>query len=126
MRTYRDDWNELIDALEIKEPPFFKEREVWWTSIGINIGHEEYGKGKRFLRPVLIFKKFGVFTFLGIPFSTARKIGDTYLSLEFNGKSNIALLGQIKTYDSRRLFKKCGFVDNVVFEAIRKAVKDLL
>ena len=45
----------------------FKEGEVWWCSVGLNVGEEEFGKGERFVRPVLIFKKFTQNSFLGIP-----------------------------------------------------------
>lgn len=33
-------------------------REIWWCSIGINVGDEEDGKNSMFERPVLIIKKF--------------------------------------------------------------------
>ena len=35
-------------------PPKFKERDIWWVSIGVNIGYEEDGKHEKYLRPVLI------------------------------------------------------------------------
>ena len=41
-----------------KYPRFFKEREIWWASIGSNVGSEEDGKNNDFERPVLILKKF--------------------------------------------------------------------
>ena len=36
---------------------YFKEGDIWWCSIGLNIGDESYGKGRDFRRPILIFKK---------------------------------------------------------------------
>ncbi len=65
------DWLKVkINLRSSKAKPLFKEGEVWWCSIGINIGVEIYGKGKKFTRPVLIFKKFNEGSFLGIPLTT--------------------------------------------------------
>ena len=36
----------------------FKQGEVWWCSLGLNLGEEIFGKGEKFSRPVLVFKKF--------------------------------------------------------------------
>lgn len=41
-----------------EQPVYFREREIWWCSVGINIGDEEDGKNNLFERPVLILKKF--------------------------------------------------------------------
>jgi len=39
-------------------PSFFIEAgQIWWIRIGCNIGHEIDGKGKSFLRPVLVMSK---------------------------------------------------------------------
>ena len=36
----------------------FHEREIWWCSIGINLGDEQDGKNELYERPVLVIKKF--------------------------------------------------------------------
>jgi hypothetical protein len=46
----------LVDAPQ--KNSLFKEREVWWCSIGLNVGDEEFWKGAYFTRPVLVFKKY--------------------------------------------------------------------
>ncbi len=69
-----DGWDKFYKKLEgFGDGPFFKEREIWWVSIGINIGHEEDGKGEQYSRPVLILKKFNKYTFSGIPLSTTKR-----------------------------------------------------
>lgn len=45
-------WTRKSDKL------FFKQGDIWWCSIGMNLGEEIFGKGKKFTRPVLVFKKF--------------------------------------------------------------------
>lgn len=40
-----DAWNEYKKELEIKNQTIlYKEGEIWWTSIGVNIGNESCGK----------------------------------------------------------------------------------
>jgi len=52
---------------------FFKEKELWWCSVGVNLGEEIFGKGVKFTRPVLIFKKFTSNSFLGLPITKQEK-----------------------------------------------------
>ena len=38
-----DKWNEkkkTIDQKEISDQTFFNEREIWWGSLGLNVGFE--------------------------------------------------------------------------------------
>ena len=42
----------------------FSEREIWWCSIGANIGHEEDGKHRYFERPVIVLRKYNKNYFL--------------------------------------------------------------
>jgi mRNA interferase MazF len=41
-----------------KKRPLVKCGEIFWCSVGLNVGVEYDGKGKKFLRPVLVLKKF--------------------------------------------------------------------
>ena len=50
----------------------FKDREVWWCKVGINVGYEINGK-TLFLRPVLIIRKISSNTFIGIPLTRKEK-----------------------------------------------------
>ena len=63
------EWIQLKEQLHnaSHKPPLFKEGEVWWCSVGENVGKEINGKSKLFSRPVLVFKKLTSETFLGIP-----------------------------------------------------------
>ena len=52
-------WLELkIKIWPEKKEIIFKRGEIWWCSLGFNVGEEIFGKGNKFTRPVLIFKKF--------------------------------------------------------------------
>ncbi|MCB9811044.1 MAG: hypothetical protein H6779_04545 [Candidatus Nomurabacteria bacterium] len=51
-------WNIIKTKLDAKTSHrTFKERDIWWCSLGVNVGHEENGKGGVFNRPVLVVKK---------------------------------------------------------------------
>lgn len=59
---------------EHKERPlFFHEREVWFCALGINIGHEQNGVAKKFLRPMVVIKKLNRKSCLAIPLTTKIK-----------------------------------------------------
>lgn len=52
-------WHDKKSQIDdIKERPFFHEREVWFCHLGANIGFEQDGKGEDFLRPILVVRKF--------------------------------------------------------------------
>ncbi len=121
-------WNTKKQSINYSKDPeiYFKEREIWWCSIGLNIGFEENGKGELFNRPVLILKKYGRRVFVGIPISNTKKEGRFYYKLKFNDQENSLLLTHHKLFDSLRLTQKIGTLDLINFENIRKAVKDLL
>jgi hypothetical protein len=55
-----EDWSKEKQNIEIFAPKTlpFREKEIWWCSIGINIGDEQDGKNELFERPVLILRKF--------------------------------------------------------------------
>jgi mRNA interferase MazF len=86
MASKYDQWNNIKKNLAQSnhKPPYFKEREIWWLSIGYNLGHEIYGKGPRFVRPVLIIRKFNRHTFIGVPLSTKIKNNKYYIDISLN------------------------------------------
>ncbi|HLD76903.1 MAG TPA: type II toxin-antitoxin system PemK/MazF family toxin [Rickettsiales bacterium] len=92
-----DIWNKLKTKLDSKPtPPSFKEKEIWWCSLGINIGHEENGKNQLFNRPVLVIRKFNKHIFLGIPLTTKIKYNKFYFNFVFKGNNQCAMLSQIR------------------------------
>ena len=62
MEIKYDQWNNVKKELANREEKFFfKEGEIWWVSLGQNLGTESYGKGDTFRRPVLVIKKLKSF-----------------------------------------------------------------
>ena len=61
-------WNEKKKILAADERlAEFHERQVWWCSIGINIGSEQHSQSEDFSRPILVIKKFTRDIFWGVP-----------------------------------------------------------
>lgn len=68
-----DAWNEDKKVVHSSAAQVqFKDREVWWCKVGINVGYEINGK-TLFLRPVLIIRKISSNTFIGIPLTRKEK-----------------------------------------------------
>ena len=125
--TKHDAWNEVkkeLDSLDNKV--FFKEREIFWMSIGENIGFEQNGKGEIFSRPVLIVKKFSKNIFYGIPLSTKIKEGSFFYAFTFQSKMSNALLVQGRLFDSKRLENKMGMIDKDEFKRLKIKLRELL
>ncbi len=108
------------------EPPFFKENEIWWASIGENIGNEINGKGSLFSRPVLIIKKLSHTAFIGIPMTTRKKEGTWYSKITSGEKEAVANLSQIRMFDHRRLSNKLGEISEKETARVKEDLRILL
>ena len=67
-------WNNKkiqIDGAENR--PFFHEREIWFTHLGLNVGFEQDGSDEESLRPVVIVRKFNNSIFLAVPLTRTEK-----------------------------------------------------
>ena len=107
-----------------KEAPFFKERDIWWIAVGVNVGFEEDGKNLNFVRPVLVVKKFNRELFLGIPMSTKLKDNKYYIPVSVRSKSVSVMISQIRVFSTKRMWNKLAELDtgdfNKVLEEISK------
>lgn len=106
MKDYRG-WHDLKSRLNEKEHiSFVNEREICYVSIGENIGFEQDGKHELFERPVLVLRKFGTQTFLGIPLTSTPKTGKFYFSFLLGTSRSTAILSQMRLLDTRRISRK--------------------
>jgi mRNA-degrading endonuclease toxin of MazEF toxin-antitoxin module len=105
---------------------FFKEREIWWCSLGINIGHEQEGKNDRFERPVLVLKKFNKHLLWVLPLTRKGKASQYYSRLEQGGEDSFVILSQIRTISSKRLARKMRTMKETEFSQIKVKIKDFL
>lgn len=122
-----DAWNEKKKAANEGEPRLYTVREMWWCRLGVNIGTEQDGGGDSFARPCLILRGFGPNACLVVPLTTSSRIHRLRIPIgSVDGRDARANLSQIRVVDTRRLERKIGFLDKKVFEAIRKAARELL
>jgi mRNA interferase MazF len=107
------EWIGLKERLHgaIHKPPLFKECEVWWCSFGENIGIEVNGKGAKFSRPAIIFKKLSADGFFAIPLSTQIKNGTWYVPITHREIKCVAVLSQARVLSAKRLLEKYGELD---------------
>ena len=97
-------------------------REVWWCSIGVNVGDEEDGKNDLFERPVLIVKKFNQRIVLVVPLTTKTKDNYYYFTFTYDDKKFAAILSQIRLISTNRLTRRIQTINEGLFEQIRQAI----
>ena len=103
-----DSWNNIKKTLEGgTNNAFCKNGEIWWCSLGLNVGFEQDGKNQLFELPVLVIRRFNKFVFWVVPLSTKIKPENPhYLQLQHNGQDYSAIISQLRLYDSKRLQRK--------------------
>ncbi len=122
-----DLWNskKKITDSAVHIPPLISEGDLWWCAVGENIGSETSGKGQGFTRPVLVLKKFGRVSFLGIPTTTRKQKGSWYICFKHKGIDEVAMLSQARIFSYKRLFSKMGTLDDNDFRNIKEAYRRL-
>lgn len=130
-----DAWNRVKKTLDQPDTssdqdavPEFREREVWWCALGVNIGFEQDGKGIKFTRPVLIVRKFGKTMFFGVPLTSQPKTGYFYHALGEveKGTVSVASLSQARILSANRLIDRIGKVENAQLRAVQEKLAGLL
>lgn len=120
-------WHDVKTKInEDSNIPTFQQREIWWCSIGTNVGHEQDGKGLFYRRPVLIIRKFNHRIFWGVPLTTQIKDNPYYHRFHFIEKEQCAMLSQLRLWESKRLNRKMGKLDFEQFSLIRARLKEML
>ena len=122
------EWNTEKQSLEYstRNIPRVHEREIWWCSVGINIGDEQDGKHEKFERPILILKKFNASIVWAIPMTSKYKAGDYYQSISYGGETSTLILSQMRLISTKRLRRFIGKVSTGQFTMIRSKIKALL
>ena len=121
------EWIQLKEKLHatIAKPPLFREGEIWWCSIGENIGSEINGKSKLFSRPVLVFRKLSGNTFLGLPTTSQQRKGTWYVTITLGKTESAVVLSQVRVLDYKRLSSKIGQLETVEMRKVLKGFRDL-
>lgn len=104
----------------------FHEREIWWCSLGLNLGDEQDGKHQDFERPVLVLRKFNDRIAWVIPLTSRLKTGVYYHTLTYSGKSSVLILSQLRLVSVKRFKRFLRKVSSAQFDVIRTRLKNLL
>ena len=120
-------WIDLKEQLhEIKaSAPLVSEGDIWWMSMGENIGSEVNGKSGLFSRPGIILKKLSHHFYFIIPKTTQEKHGSWYKSFRHKATDMSACLHQARAIDYRRLSSKIGALDDKDFMEIKTGFHSL-
>lgn len=118
-----DNWNSYKKNLNNKKhkPPFVKEGQIWWCTIGINIGYEMNGK-EDFVRPVIILKKLSREMFLICPLTSKEKTGSWFVRVSHGKHISYACINQIKVIDYKRLRDMQSTLDDVDLGQVNTAI----
>lgn len=100
----------------------FHEREIWWCSIGINLGDEQDGKNACFERPVLVIKKFNKKIAWVLPLSTQIKDGMYYHQLFHDGQTFVVILSQIRLISVKRVRRYIRKISQHQFKIIQNKI----
>jgi mRNA interferase MazF len=108
------EWIGLKEKLHTKEhkPPLVSKGDLWWASVGENIGSEINGKSDKFSRPVIIYKKLSHGFYFIIPTTTKYRQGSWYVTFRHQERDVTACLHQVRAIDYRRLYSKLGTLDD--------------
>ena len=120
-------WFRLKPVLNVRisQPPV-KVRDIWWCSIGINVGEELDGKSDKASRPVLVYRKLTHSSFIGIPLTSKLKEGSWYVTITIHGKENRVILSQIRIFDTRRVTTRLAQLDEKDFNEVKRRLVEFL
>lgn len=124
-----DSWNEkkkILEARKVSDSFYFSDGDIWWCSLGRNIGTESYGKGEGFRRPVLVIKKLSHSSCIVLPLSTQEKKGTWFVEVPFGNEKRYVLLYQIKMVHVRRFQRNIGLLDREILNHVKEKLADLL
>ena len=105
--------------------PYVREGEMWWASIGENVGWEINGKNKNFTRPVIVLKKLAKGFYFVIPVTSQLRNGTWYINFKQREKAMTACLQQARSMDYRRFYSKLGELDDEDYRKIKQGFLEL-
>ena len=123
-----DSWNTEKKTIDTHDnAALYHEREIWFCSLGTNIGNEQNGTGVKFDRPVVIIKGFNKSTFFSVGLTGHKKAGKYFMYLgTIHDRDASANLSQVRTVDTKRLVRKIGMLDEQIFQTLKKRLQEAL
>ena len=127
MKKDFDAWNEVKKETHKNNavPDFPKEREIWWSSVGVNIGVETDGKHETFERPVLIVRVFNKEMLWAVPVTSTMKDSPFYYPFLFKNEDRSVILTQLRAMSTKRLLRQVDVMSVEDFEKVIEALEGL-
>lgn len=119
------DWTKLKVRVHLSDKEVYpKVREIWWVSLGQNIGVEVNGKNDNFERPVVIIKVFNNLGVLVAPISSKIKEDKYFIKfVNHEGEENIINMSQIRSISTKRFLRKVGDLSVEDFEKVKESYR---
>src|SRR3989344_859081 len=122
-------WNEIKKTMHeniVKHESFPKEREIWWCSVGVNIGVETDGKHDTFERPVLIVRVFNREMLWAVPVTSTMKDSPFYYPFLFKNEDRSIILTQLRAISTKRLRRRVDVMSEEDFKKVVEVLTNLL
>ena len=127
MKKDFDTWHKIKKSVNDGKNRLYKERDIWWCNLGVNVGFEQDGYGKRYLRPVVVIRGFSRSVCLIVPLTTSPKKNKYHFKLGkvIGDKSSSAVISQLRLIDTRRFVESPGALEKEKFAELKNAVRNL-
>ncbi|OGM90296.1 hypothetical protein A2755_03850 [Candidatus Wolfebacteria bacterium RIFCSPHIGHO2_01_FULL_48_22] len=122
------DWTRIKIKLHASPTKVFPhKREIWWISVGKNIGVEINGKNERFERPVLVVKRFNDESSFIVPVTSRIKFGKYfYMFTNKSGEKRTINLSQARVASHKRFLRKVEKLGEADFSIVIKKLCGML
>ncbi len=121
-----DTWNKLKKQIQERPINFHvKPRQMWWCSLGVNIGSEQDGKNENFERPVLVYKFINQKMVFVIPVTSSLKEDRHHVIVEDESfhRSSV-ILSQIRVVSPKRLLRQVSWIPEVQFLLVAQKLQE--
>lgn len=121
-----DAWNKEKKRIhERTSEKLFHEREIWWCSLGVNVGFEQDGTNDLFERPVLVVKKFNREVLWVLPLTRTDKQNPYYIPISVGDRNSTVILSQLRLISAKRLQRYMQKLPKGQFNQVVAAVQGL-
>jgi mRNA interferase MazF len=121
------DWTGVkarMQTLPMELDVFPYRKEIWWASLGQNIGVEINGKNDGFERPILVIKVFNAKSLLVAPITSRvrhKKFITTFINQK--GEINAVNISQMRSISTKRLRRKIGNMPEHDFRKVTEMIE---
>lgn len=115
-----DQWNDKKKLLEGESiAKFAYPREIWWCSLGLNLGSEVDGRNENFERPIIVMKVYNKESMVVLPLTNKPKNDRFHHMVRTQKGKTWAKLTQTRVISNKRLLRKIASVSEEEFEKLR-------